>query len=69
MLSRIDTTGGCETKYEGPLLVGYVRQNTKAHDGERLIDESPPLEQPKSSLSGGDYVMIVEEVKSTIQAR
>ncbi len=32
-------------------------------------DESPPLEQPKSSLSGGDYVVIVEEVKSTIQAR
>ncbi len=32
-------------------------------------DESPPLDQPKRSLSGGDYVMIVEEVKSTIQAR
>ncbi len=32
-------------------------------------DESPPLEQPKSSLYGGDYVVIVEEVKSTIQAR
>ncbi len=32
-------------------------------------DESPPLEQPKSFLSGGDYVMIVEEVKSTVQAR
>ena len=28
------------------------------------------MEQPKSSLSGsGDYVMIVEEVKSTVQAR
>jgi len=33
------------------------------------MDESPPLEQPKSSLSDGDYVVIVEEVKSTIQAR
>ena len=32
-------------------------------------DESPPLEQPKSSLSGGDYVVIVKEVKSTVQAR
>ncbi len=32
-------------------------------------DESPPLEQPKSSLSDEDYVVIVEEVKSTIQAR
>jgi len=32
-------------------------------------DESPPLEQPKSSLYGGDYVVIVEEVKSTVQAR
>ena len=32
-------------------------------------DESPPLDQPKRSLSGGDYVVIVEEVKSTIQAR
>jgi len=27
------------------------------------------LEQPKSSLSDGDYVVIVEEVKSTVQAR
>ncbi len=33
------------------------------------MDESPPLEQPKSSLSDGDYVVIVEEVKSTVQAR
>jgi len=33
------------------------------------MNESPPLEQPKSSLSDGDYVVIVEEVKSTIQAR
>ena len=32
-------------------------------------DESPPLDQPKRSLSGGDYVVIVEEVKSTVQAR
>jgi len=63
------TTGGCETKDEGPLLVGYARQKTKAHGGWEAKDESPPLEQPKSSLSGGDYVMIVEEVKSTIQAR
>ncbi len=41
----------------------------KARDGERLKITSPPLEQPKSSLSGGDYVVIVEEVKSTVQAR
>ena len=37
---------------------------------ERLRSESPPLEQPKSSLYGsGDYVVIGEEVKSTVQAR
>ncbi len=42
------------------------------YEGLRLWeaeDESPPLKQPKSSLSGGDYVVIVEEVKSTVQAR
>ncbi len=43
--------------------------NTKARNCERLKMKSPPLEQPKSSLCDGDYVMIVEEVKSTVQAR
>jgi len=50
MPSQVDTTSRCETKYKGPCSVGYARQKMKARDQWEAIDESPPLEQPKSSL-------------------
>ncbi len=67
-LSQCSRLAGAR-QVEGPLLVGYARQKMKAHVGERQ-SESPLVEQPKEFLSGsGDYVVIVEEVKSTVQAR
>ena len=49
MLSWVDTTSGCKTKYEGPHSVGYVRQKIKACIVERQ-KWKPLMEQPKGSL-------------------
>ncbi len=61
-------TSRCETNRRS--ASGWVCEAKGEAIDERLRDESPPLEQPKSSLcDSGDYVVIVEEVKSTVQAR
>ena len=41
----------------------------KARDGERLKMKALLWNNPRVPLSDGDYVVIVEEVKSTVQAR
>ena len=63
-------TSECRTKYEGPRLVGYARQNTKARVGERQMRYKPSFgttqEFPiwlRLECRG------LEEVKSTVQAR
>ncbi len=69
MSSWADSISGCETKYKGPRLVGYARQKTKACDLVRGNRWKPSFETTQEFPGSGDYVMIVEEVKSTIQAR
>ncbi len=62
-------TSRCETKYEGPRLVGYARQNTKARVGERQWMKALLWNNSRVPYLMRLECRELEEVKSTVQAR
>ncbi len=62
-------TSGCKTKYEGPRLVGYARQNMKVRIGERLKMKALLWNNPRVPYRVRLECRGLEEVKSTVQAR